>query len=732
MARNWKLLKSIINEAGLQDDLFLSLIDQEGTILCANATMQKTMHLKNPREEKINLFSLLHPEHVVFLKDAIQFSHSTQNSASAELYLKNGHYHPMKWQVNYIENQEENQPTYLCVGYKLIDDERLKKFHKLGEKNYQLIVEGLSAGFLFQDPQGELIAANKKAAEIFDSTLERLYQLKDIRTAWNAWTIITETGEPVGFNDTPFMKALHTGKRQSAILKIRLLSGEDRWIAFDSQPLFDEENPSPFSVVTNIMDITREKQLNGKIEESDLLLRSFLNRTPNLAWVINEESTLLFASDAFYKYFGLKETDAINKNIFEIIPVVALDALYNKHALVFDTGRPIETVEKVKWSDGTNFVFHVNIFPIDGIDGKKMVGGHAVNLADKYAVEKQLREANERLLLLSRATSDAIWEWDMQTGYIFRNDVLMDMIGYSSDESKGLSWWLRRIHPADRNRVTDKIKDATDKGQYSWKDEYRFRYSDGTYRHIQDRGFVVYENGLPVKMIGSLQDVSELKKLEDQLTEEKVQRQKEISETVIRVQEKERTRIGHELHDNVNQILSTTKMFVEMISASSEEEKMIKAKSIEYLLTSIEEIRKLSKELVVPHLKDKGLVDSIYNLIEDIHLSSNLRVRFVHDHESGLLSPGKKVTLFRIVQEQIKNILKYSQATAVDIYLHCKGDNTQLIVKDNGIGFDTKQKHKGIGLSNIHDRTLFYNGVVDIKSSPGNGCTMTVTIPSGN
>ncbi len=730
MPKHWKFLKSIISNTQQQDGIFLSLIDRDGNIICTNATMQRSLQLENPRQVKINFFSLLHPDHIGIFKEAIQNSRIANSPFSTELHLRNGYYHPMKWQVNFLQDATENGENYLCIGYNLIDKERLKQFNQLGEKNYQLIVEGLSAGILFQDTKGELMAANKKAAEIFNTTLERLYQLRNIEKLWDtAWTITTEAGDPVCFKDTPFMKALRTGKMQSETLVVKLLSGEIRWVLFSSQPLFNNAEETPFSVVTNIIDVSREKKLSSEAQERDILFRSFLRNTPNLAWVLDEEAVLLCASQSFYTYFGLKEEEASDRNIFELIPPIVGDALYAKHVQVLETGKPVEVIEKVKWSDGTNFVFHINIFPVEGLVGKKMVGGHAVNLADKYEAEKKLRNANERLLLLSRATSDAIWEWDMQTGYIFRNEALMALIGYQVDDAKGLSWWLRRIHPEDRDRVTDKIKDATDKGQHSWEDEYRFRCSDGSYKNIQDRGYVVYENGLPVKMIGSLQDITEIKKLEDQLTEEKVQRQKEISEMVIRVQEKERTRIGHELHDNVNQILSTTRMFVEMLTPSSEEEKKVRDKSIEYLVSAIEEIRKLSKELVVPQLRGKGLVDTIYTVIEDIQLSSPLRIRFVHDHENELLSPGKKITIFRIVQEQLKNILKYSGATQVDIYLHCRGGNAQVVIKDNGIGFDPKQTHRGIGLSNIHDRTRFYNGTVDIQSSPGHGCTLTVTIP---
>lgn len=727
--KHWKVLKSIIGNHDEQKNLFLSLITEEGDIVCTNANMQKTLHLGNPRESRINFFKLLHPDHIHTFKEAINHSRSESTPCIAELYLKNGYYHPMKWQVNYLENTEGIQGTFLCVGYNLLDDDRLKQFNLLGERNYQLIVEGLHAGILFQDEKGELIAANKKAAQIFDATLERLYQLKNIADLWNSWKVMTEDGNSIRFEDTPFMRALRSGQTESEVFLVTLRNQEERWILFNSQPLLDANGSLPYAVVTNIIDVTNERKLHGEIQERDNLFLSFLSKTPNLAWVIDEDDTLLFASASFCQYFGLIADQAIGKNIFDIIPGTVADTLYRKHKQVLETGKTIETVEKVKWSDGTNFIFHVNIFPIGNVTGKKMVGGHAVNMADKYAVEKQLREANDRLLLLSRATSDAIWEWDMQTGYIFRNDALMDMIGYQGDDTKGLSWWLRRIHPDDRNRVTDKIKDATDKGEHSWEDEYRFRYSDGNYRHIRDRGYVVYENGLPVKMIGSLQDISEFKELEDQLNEEKFQRQKEISETVIRVQEKERTRIGHELHDNVNQLLSTTKMFVDMLTAASEEEQKIKEKSICYLLTAIEEIRKLSKELVVPQLKEQGLVESIYTLIEDIQLSAKMKISFTHDYETDLLSPGKKVTIFRILQEQFKNILKYSKAKQVEVYLNCKNNMAKLIIKDNGIGFDPKKTHRGIGLSNIHDRARFYNGSVSIESSAGKGCILTVSIP---
>ena len=730
MRKQWNTMKQMIGSYDQGKDLFLLLIDKEGRIVCTNARMQKELGLETSKSIATNFFDLLHPEYHQDFRVAMQKAEESIEPFSIELYLKNGYYHPMKWQINQLPAISGSEKQYLCAGYKLVDDDRLQQFNQIGKKNYQVIVEGLNAGILFQDKNGELIAINRKTAEIFDTTLEKLYQLKDIENLWNSnWVITSESGEPIPFDKTPFMKAVQTGKAQAEILIVRLRSGEDRWIFFNSQPLFEKDSNTPFSVVSNIVDVTKEKKLSGELQERVALFHAFMNKTPNLAWVVDENANLLFANPSFYQHYGLNEKNCVNKKITDLVPRVVADALYEKHIQVLQTGMPVETIEKVKWADGSTLAFHINIFPIEGITGKKLVGGHAVNLADKYAVEKQLREANNRLLNLSRVSSNAIWEWDMQTGKIFRNESLLDMIGYPIEETKGLTWWLRRIHPEDRNRVSDKVKEVTEKGGISWEDEYRFKCANGSYKHIRDRGFVVYESGLPVKMIGSLEDISDYMQLKDQLTEEKLQHQKEISETVIHAQEKERTRIGHELHDNINQILSTVKLFVDMLTPVTEQEKDIKKKSIDYIVTAIEEIRKLSRELVVPQLKEESLADNIKKLTDDIHISTNIKINFTHDQDSELLSPPKKATLFRILQEQLKNILKYSKASKVDIYLGYKDKMVQLIIKDNGIGFDLKQTQRGVGLSSIYDRARFYDGSVDIQTEPGNGCSVTVRIP---
>ncbi len=159
-------MKTILNCNPRQSsDLFLSLIDEEGIIACANATMIRTLELEDPRSSTTSFFDLLHPGHVDDFKRIIHDAGKQKTAAGAELYIKNGYYHPMKWQVNYMEQPAGSKKIFFCVGYKIIDDDRLKKFNELVKSHYQLVMEGLT-GIVFHDKKGEIIAANQQTAHL--------------------------------------------------------------------------------------------------------------------------------------------------------------------------------------------------------------------------------------------------------------------------------------------------------------------------------------------------------------------------------------------------------------------------------------------------------------------------------------------------------------------------------------------------------------------------------------
>src|SRR5688500_11003787 len=138
---SWTTLKQLIGDTGRQTDLFLTVINEKGLISCANATMIRNLALNDPRLISTNFFDLVHPAHLGDLKNALLGTPGENNEGGIELYIKNGHYHPMKWQVSHLQDGPDLDKKFLCVGYKIVDDERMNLFNQLLNNNYQMNIE---------------------------------------------------------------------------------------------------------------------------------------------------------------------------------------------------------------------------------------------------------------------------------------------------------------------------------------------------------------------------------------------------------------------------------------------------------------------------------------------------------------------------------------------------------------------------------------------------------------
>lgn len=219
------------------------------------------------------------------------------------------------------------------------------------------------------------------------------------------------------------------------------------------------------------------------------------------------------------------------------------------------------------------------------------------------------------------------------------------------------------------------------------------------------------------------------RKMAEKLLEEQQRYQRQVTEEVISAQEKEREEIGHELHDNVNQVLTTVKLYLEMALHQPETRNELISKSINLVMNSIGEIRNLSHDLSAPTLGTRSLIDSITALVETVSGSSGLDISFDHSSCYTSLSMNQKLAIYRIIQEQLNNVVKHANATTVSIVLSQSNTITSLVINDNGKGFNTIEKRNGIGLNNINSRAKVFNGEAEIKSIPGKGCTLKVTLP---
>lgn len=118
--------------------------------------------------------------------------------------------------------------------------------------------------------------------------------------------------------------------------------------------------------------------------------------------------------------------------------------------------------------------------------------------------------AIERFELVAKATHDVIWDWDLTQGTIWWNEGMEQIFGYKPDEiESGPNSWFDRIHPDDQEQVVKKIYAIIDKGESNWSDFYRFRRADGSYAHVHDRGYTIQNEGKPIRMVGSMMDITE-------------------------------------------------------------------------------------------------------------------------------------------------------------------------------------------------------------------------------
>jgi PAS domain S-box-containing protein len=354
--------------------------------------------------------------------------------------------------------------------------------------------------------------------------------------------------------------------------------------------------------------------------------------------------------------------------------------------------------------------------------------------------ELKIRLSNERYLLVTKATNDAIWDWDVNTNSLYWGEGIYTLFGIKPGYVDNASnFWENCIHPEDRERVVNGInkfiKDSTSK---IWEDEYRFIKPNGEYALVFDRGFLIFDHsGRIARMVGSMQDITDKKELEKKLLKQEVDKQKIIAQAVVNAQEKERAEIGKELHDNVNQILSTAKLYLELAQTDDDSRLDLINRSTKNISDAINEIRTISRSLVPPSIGDLGLIDSVQDLVENIKATRRLHVEFYYSGTiDNVLDEKRKLMLFRIIQEQVNNVLKHASAKnlVIELIADSEGCAVDLTISDDGKGFelDKVRSKKGVGLSNIASRAQLFNGSVHIVTALGEGCKLKINVPISN
>ncbi len=484
-------------------------------------------------------------------------------------------------------------------------------------------------------------------------------------------------------------------------------------------PIFNNEGNCTM-LVGSVHDITARE--NAKREKE--MLASILENTTDFVGISSVDLKMLYANQAALRALQIEDSEAAHLKISDFVPGSVRESFLNYTIpQILNEGKwEGETAWLAK--DGGQIPVLQIIMLHKNKEGQPLYFSLiAHDITERKKAEEKISKAIERYDILWQATSDTVWDWDITNNSIVYNDGIKKTFGYQATGLTNVdSWWQQNVHVDDLPGVRELLSDAFEEKLTTLEMEYRFRNANGLYKYVFDRAYIIYDtSGIATRMIGAMQDVTYRK--EEELR---------ISKAVIDAQEAERRHIGAELHDNVNQILATSSLYLGIAKdeqADPKEVYRLIAESQAFINNAIQEVRTLSHELAPAIFDGSNLQEDFENLLSTFNADQRFAIQLQFDLQGQTPAADVQVNLYRILQEQIKNISKYSEATEIKISVMATDRLVSMRIADNGIGFDVKHLRKGIGLSNIKRRTEALNGKFILNSSPGDGCEIIVEIP---
>ena len=329
----------------------------------------------------------------------------------------------------------------------------------------------------------------------------------------------------------------------------------------------------------------------------------------------------------------------------------------------------------------------------------------------------------QRFQFLSIATKEGIWEYDFINKVAFYNDGMIDLFGYSLEEmADNDTWWRNNIHPQDKKRIIGEMDELLEGSNSVWWGKYQFRSRDGSYKLILDRLFVVRDNnGKTLRLIGTMQDLTEIDELQQELDKIRKQQHTNMMKAIFQAEENERKNISEELNENINQVLAAINMHLAQAKHHVNIKGLTWLEEAQHLLMdSISGIRTISKSLSPIVLKELGLKVALNELMNELKKNRKITCDLhITDRMEKLISPEIQTVFYRIAQYQIANIARHSNAKKVSIKIEKGAKKFKLTIADNGKGIDLKTIQFGKGFANIQEKTDAFEGSFSLESVAG-------------
>jgi two-component system, NarL family, sensor histidine kinase UhpB len=331
----------------------------------------------------------------------------------------------------------------------------------------------------------------------------------------------------------------------------------------------------------------------------------------------------------------------------------------------------------------------------------------------------------QKLKALNEATAEGIIDYDFRTDTAILNDQMKTFMEVPDNVIKNFRQiHSSKMHPDDRQMIIEKFDSYLGANNTKWYSEYRYKINK-EYRNILSQGFILRDkDGRPIQMIYILKDVTEIKKSQEKLNEQQAIFRKSLALSVIEAQETERNRWALELHDNICQMLAVSKLYMEIgLNKQNNTSVLLQSKAI--VEDAINEIRTISYNIKPPQFDLLTLGESIRMLVSNIKRFQDFE--FIMDFNEVRemnLRIEHKLMIYRVIQEQLNNILKYAAAKEIYLSITIEDGRATVYIQDDGNGFDPEKIKNGIGLNNIRSRLQAFSGNLTINSAPGKGCEL--------
>ena len=353
-----------------------------------------------------------------------------------------------------------------------------------------------------------------------------------------------------------------------------------------------------------------------------------------------------------------------------------------------------------------------------------LIVGLLMQRTRKRKAEAVLRESEERFRVMADTTPSIVWMSDTKGNLIYLNDRGKGFTGRDADAGLGETW-RAYVHVDDLPKVLElNARALVDRRVFSR--EYRLRRKDGVYRWMFDVASPrVNGDGSFAGFIGSAIDITDQKLAQEAL--------ENVSGRLIEAQERERTRIARDLHDDICQRLALLSM--ELEQANRKDSPPSTKKRLEeirqHCADIASDVQSLSHQLHSSKLDYLGIAAAIRGFCKEFAKQHEVSVDFREGNVPTHVPKDVSLCLFRVAQEALHNAVKYSGVWRFVVELQATGDAVQLTVSDAGAGFDVEsaKSERGLGLVSMQERVHLVHGWFQIESAPGAGTKVIASVP---